>query len=154
MKTKNLQGIICLVIFFLFANLACAENMLNSDSYYDIIIAVTVNGDDNLMGKLEYSSYTLQLVTFNPVSGVIYTEPYIFEIVEKKIYSKNMHRIKCRAVNDKYGLTELIGTIDFRNEIKPKVHLVNGQGRTFITNISEKGKKTAQKYMPHVWLGQ
>ena len=127
--------------------------MLNSDSNYSIIIAVTINEDDYIMGKLEYSNVTLQLVTFNPIGGVIFTEPYFFEILEKKIVSKNVHRIKCRSINDKYGGTEITGTIDFRNESKPKIHLVNAGGYTYISNISEKGKKTAEKYIPNVWLG-
>jgi hypothetical protein len=153
MKTKNLQGIICLGIFLLFVNQAWAENKINSDSDFDITIAVTINEDDYIMGKLEYSNYGLQLVTFNPIGGVIFTEPYIFEILEKKIISKNVHRIKCRPINDKYGSTEITGTIDFSDKLKPKVKLVNELGYTYISNISEKGKKTAKKYIPKVWLG-
>lgn len=158
MKMKNVYGIICLVIFSLFATQAWSENKLNSDSDYSIIIAVTINKDDYIMGKLEYSNhapqYPLQLVTFNPIGGVIYAEPYLFEILEKKIVSKNVHRIKCRTINDKYGSAEITGTIDFSDEIKPKIHLVNETGHTFISNISEKGKKTHMKYIPKIWLGQ
>ena len=109
------------------------------------------------MGKLEYSNHTpqypLQLVTFNPIAGVIYSEPYLFEILEKTIVSKNVHRIKCRSINDKYGNDEITGTIDFSNELKPKIHLVNEGGHTYISNISEKGKKTHMEYIPNVWLG-
>jgi hypothetical protein len=158
MKIKNVYGIICLVIFSLFATQAGSENKLNSDSDYSIIIAVTINKDGYIMGKLEYSNhapqYPLQLVTFNPIGGVIYAEPYLFEILEMKIVSKNVHRIKCRTINDKYGSAEITGTIDFSDEIKPKIHLVNEAGHTFISNISEKGKKTHVKYIPKVWLGQ
>jgi hypothetical protein len=136
MKVKNVHSIICLVILFLFANQAWAANILNSDSNYDIIIAVTINEDDYIMGTLEYSNhapqYPLQLVTFNPIGGVIHAEPYLFEIIEKTIVQKNLHRIKCRPINDKYGSTEIIGTIDFRNELKPKIHLVNEGGYTYI----------------------
>lgn len=154
---RNLQGIICLVIIFLFANQAWSENLLNSDSNYSIVIAVTINKDDFIMGKLEYSNhapqYPLQLVGFNPIGGRIYAEPYLFEIIEKKIIAKNVHKIKCRPINDKYGTTEITGTIDFSNELKPKIHLVNDRGYTYISNITEKGKKTAKKYIPNVWLG-
>jgi peroxiredoxin len=157
MKIKNVQGIICLVIFFLFATQAWSANILNSDSNYSIVIAVTINQDDYIIGKLEYSNhapqYPLQLVTFNPIAGVIHAEPYIFEILEKTIVSKNVHRIKCRSINDKYGSAEITGTIDFSNELKPKIHLVNEGGHTYISNISEKGKKTHMKYIPNVWLG-
>jgi peroxiredoxin len=151
---KKISSVICLVIFLIFANQAWAENKINSDSDYDITIAVTINGNDYIMGRLDYSNYGLQLVTFIPIGSVIYTEPYVFEILEKKIFSKNVHRIKCRCINDKYaGNSVAIGTIDFSNESKPKIHLVNEGGYTYISNMSEKGKKTAEKYIPNVWLG-
>jgi hypothetical protein len=84
---------------------------------------------------------------------VIHTEPYLFEILEKTIVSKNVHKIKCRPINDKYGSAEITGTIDFSNELKPKIHLVNERGHTYISNISVKGKNTQKKYIPKVWLG-
>ena len=158
MKIMNVIGIIFLVVFSLFATQAWPANVLNSDADYSIKIAVTVNEDDSIMGKLEYSNqapqYPLQLVTFNPVGGVIHAEPYLFEILERTIFSKNVHRIKCRSINDKYGAGSLIiGTIDFRDELKPIVHLVNEGGHTYISNITEKGKETHMKYIPNVWLG-
>jgi hypothetical protein len=154
MKIKNLQGIICLVIFILFTNPVSAENRLNTDSYFDIVIAVTVNGNDNIMGKLEYSYYKLQLVTFTVIGGVVHTEPFVFEILEEKVLSKNVHKIKCRDVNDKFAWTEISGTIDFHDENHPKINLVNDAGFTYISNISKKSKTTARKYIPNVWLGQ
>jgi len=157
MKIKNVHSIIFLVIFSLCTTQTWSANILNSDSDYSIKIAVTINQDDYIMGKLEYSNhapqYSLQLVTFNPIGGVIHTEPYLFEILEKTIVSKNVHKIKCRSINDKYGSTEINGTIDFSNELKPKIHLVNEGGHTYISNISEKGKETHMKYIPNVWLG-
>ena len=57
MKIENVQGIIYLVIFSLFANQAWSANILNSDSNYSIKIAVTINKDDYIMGKLEYSNH-------------------------------------------------------------------------------------------------
>jgi hypothetical protein len=94
------------------------------------------------------------LVTFNPIGGEIYAEPYLFEIIERTLVSENVHRIKCLSINDKYGAgTLIIGTIDFRDEFKPKVHLVNERGNTYISNITEKGKETHMKYIPNVWLG-
>ncbi len=157
MKIKKVHGIISLVILSLFATQTWSANILNSDSDYSIKIAVTINQDDYIMGKLEYSNhapqYPLQLVTFNPIGGVIYAEPYLFEILEKTIVSKNVHKIKCRPINDKYGSAEITGTIDFSNELKPKIHLVNEGGHTYISNISEQGKETHMKYIPNVWLG-
>ena len=157
MKIKNVHVIICLVIFSLFATQAWPANILNTDSDYSIKIAVTINQDDYIMGKLEYSNHApqspLQLVTFNPIGGVIHTEPYLFEIIERTIVSKNVHRIKCRSINDKYGSALIIGTIDFRDELQPKVHLVNEGGYTYISNITDKGKETHKKYIPNIWLG-
>jgi hypothetical protein len=158
MKIMNVNGIICLVVFSLFATQARPADVLSSDADYNIKIAVTVNEDDSIMGKLEYSNHTpqypLQLVTFNPIGGLIHAEPYLFEILEKTIVSKNVYRIKCRSINDKYGAGSLIiGTIDFRDEVKPKVHLVNEGGHTYISNITEKGRETHMKSIPNVWLG-
>jgi len=157
MKIKNIQGIIYLIIITLFTAQAWPENTLNSDSNYSIKIAVTINKNDYIMGKLEYSNhapqYPLQLVTFGPIGGVIYAEPILLELLEKTIVLKNVHRIKCRSINDKYGSALILGMIDFRDEFKPKIHLVNESGYTYISNISEKGKKAHMKYIPNVWLG-
>ncbi|MBN1548037.1 MAG: hypothetical protein JW902_15405 [Syntrophaceae bacterium] len=158
MKIMNVYGTICFVIFSLFATQAWPGNILNSDSDYSIKIAVTINQDDSIMGKLEYSNhepqYPLQLVTFNPIGGVIHAEPYLFKIIERAIVQKSVHRIKCTAINDKYSAGSLIiGTIDFRDEFQPKVHLVNEGGYTYIGNITKKGKETQMKYIPNVWLG-
>jgi hypothetical protein len=158
MKKMNVHGIIFLVIYLLFATQAWPANVLNSDSDYSIKIAVTINEDDNIMGKLEYSNhapqYPLQLVTFNPIGGLIYSEPYLFEILERTIISKNVHRIKCRSINDKYGGgAEITGTVDFSNELKPKIKLLNEGGHAYINNLSEKGEKMHKKYIPNVWLG-
>jgi hypothetical protein len=157
MKTKIVYVVIYFVFIFLFASQVWSENKLNSDADYSIKIAVTINDDDQIMGKLEYSNhapqYPIQLVTFNPIGGVIHAEPYVFKILEKKIVSKNVHKIRCRPLNDKYGITEISGTIDFTNEFKPKIKLVNYRGYTYISNLTEKGEKAHKKYIPDVWLG-
>ena len=114
MRTLNFGSIICLVIFSLFNTHAWSANILNTDSDHSIKIAVTINEDDNIMGKMEYSNhapqYPLQLVTFTPIGGVIHAEPYLFEILEKTIVSTNVHRIRCHPMNDKYGSAEITGT--------------------------------------------
>jgi len=157
MKIVNVN-VICLLLFSLFAVQTWSANVLNSDSDFSVKIAVTINEDDHIMGKLEYSNhepqYPLQLVTFNPIGGIIQAEPYLFKIIERTIVEKNVHRIKCTSINDKYGAGSLIiGTIDFRDELKPKVRLVNEGGHTYIGNLTDKGKKMSQKYIPNVWLG-
>jgi hypothetical protein len=158
MKIVNVHGVICLLFFSLFATQTWSANLLNSDSDFSVKIAVTINEDDHIMGKLEYSNhelqYPLQLVTFNPIGGVIHAEPYLFKIIERTIVQKNVHRIKCTSINDKYEAGSLIiGTIDFRDEFKPKVHLANENGHTYIGNLTDKGKEMHQKYIPNVWLG-
>jgi hypothetical protein len=123
------------------------------------VIAVTVNRDDHIMGKLEYSNhdpqFPLQLVTFNLIGGQIFSEPYVFTLVERTIVSPRLHRIKCKPVNDKYGDGSLVlGTIDFRDELKPSVTLVNEGGYTYLSNITQKGIEVQKQYIPNIWLGR
>ena len=49
-KMKKVYGIISLVMFFLLATQAWSENIFYSDSNYGIIIAVTINSNDNIKG--------------------------------------------------------------------------------------------------------
>lgn len=157
MTIKNIVYLFVFAVFIFLANQICAENIINSDKDYSVIIAVTINQDDHIMGKLAYNNhdaqYPLQLVTFNPIGGVINAEPYVFELLEKTIVSENVHKIKCRPLNDKYGSPEITGVIDFNNELKPIVNLVNAAGHSYISNITEKGKEIHKKYIPNVWLG-
>ncbi len=159
MKASVVCWVLGFLIVALFIKPVYSQNVLNSDKDYSVVIAVTINENEHIVGKLEYSNhdpqFPLQLVTFNSIGVVIHVEPYVFELLEKTIISKNVHRIRLRPVNDKYGDgSEIIGTIDFSNEIEPKIRLVNQNGFTYIRNISEKGKAMHMKYLPKVWLGQ
>ena len=140
MKTNVLVGIICLGITFIFCNSARSEFRLNTDTNYSINIAVTVNEKDNIVGKLEYSKDWLQLVTFTRVGDKIYSEPYLFEIIERTIVSKYIHKVRLQSLNDKYSAGEVTGAIDFSDEVHPKVRLVTTGLVTYIGNISENGK--------------
>ncbi len=60
---------------------------------------------------------------------------------KRKLFQKIFIGLNVAQINDKSGSTEITGTIDFSDETKPKVRLVNGAGNTYISNISEKGKK-------------
>lgn len=157
MKINNFQILTLFIIVTLFPIKSWAENKLNTDGNYSIKIAVTVNDNDNIFGKIEYSNqepqYPLQLVTFVRMGETIYSEPYLFELLEKEIISPNLHRIKCRNLNGKYSYGVLFGTIDFRDETKPKIKLVNEGGATHISNISGKGEKLHSQLIPNVWLG-
>ena len=65
------------------------------------------------IGKLEYSSKTIDMVTFGPgIGGSIVVLPEVCQITEKKINLKGVHHIKC---NNQYG-TAASGTVDFRDE--------------------------------------
>lgn len=138
-----------IITFLTFATLlfqfnAIADNDLYNDNNYSIKIAVNINENNNIYGKLEYSNqkplYPLQLVTFNRVDKKIYSEPYVFELLEKIVMEPKFHKIKCRALNDKYGGNILIGSIDFWDWTKPKVKLVTETGHTYISNVSAEGK--------------
>ena len=157
MKIKSIVCFIVLAVFIFLTNQICGETISNSDKGYSVKIAVTINQDDYIMGKLEYfdhePQYPLQLVTFNPVAGVIHAEPYVFELLERTIVSQNIHKIRCRSINDKYGSSEITGIIDYKNELKPIVNFVNAVEDTYISNITEKGKEIHKKYIPNVWLG-
>jgi hypothetical protein len=154
MKINIVVSIICLGITFMFCNQARSEFRLNTDTNYSIKIAVTVNENDNIVGKLEYSEDWLQLVTFTRMGDIIHAEPYLFEIIERTIVSEYIHKVRLRSLNDKYSAGEVTGAIDFRDEVHPKVRLVTTGLVTYIGNISEKGKKMHKKYIPNVWLGQ
>jgi hypothetical protein len=158
MKIMTIRRIVLILAILLCPCRAWPENVLNSDADFAIKIAVTINSNDHIVGKLEYSNhkpqYTLQLVTFAHVAGQVYSEPYFFELIEKTIIIPNVHRIKCTSINDKYGAgTIVLGTIDFRDELKPKVNLVNENGNSFVSNLTTKGKEVKEKYIPNVWLG-
>ncbi len=159
MDKKIIYGTLFLAIFLLCAAQAWSDDLLNKNGAANSIkIAVTINEDDHIMGKLEYSNYAnrypLQLVTFNPSGGVIFPELYFFEITETTILSRNVHRIKCCPVNEKNGGDKVfMGTIDFRDELNPVIKLVNEGGYTYISNITEKGKEAQKKYIPNIWLG-
>jgi hypothetical protein len=154
---KLTKLLISVLIILFFVTNGFSKNTINSDSKYSIKIAVTINQNDHIMGKLEYSNepslYPLQLVTFTPIAGTVQTEPYVFKLLEKHIVSENIHKIICQPLNDKYGTTILNGTIDFTNETKPKILLVNTSGNTYMKNLTDKGRKIHKQYIPDVWLG-
>lgn len=156
MELRRMLMIICFLLVFS-SNQSWGKNLLNSDLNYNITIAVTINEDDHIMGSLEYSNqapqFPLQLVAFNSIGGIIHSFPYVFELVQRTIITENVHQVKFRSINDKYGGGLIIGTIDFRNESQPKVKLVNEGGNTYISNLTKKGKEIHKKYIPNVRLG-
>ncbi len=150
MKIKKVHIFSFLLIFIFFPVHTLSLDRLHTDTRYSIHIAVTINQNDHIVGSFEYSNhkpqYPIQLVIFSSVFGIVNSVPYVYELIEKVIVVPYLHRIKCRVLNDKYDWGELIlGTIDFRDESKPKINLVTESGYVRITNI---GKKSANRQFP------
>jgi len=124
------------------------------DSGYGTLIAVEIrvnNEFTGIVGKLEYTGRTVDMVTFGPgVAGIgIIALPEVCNVIEKTINSKGVHHIKCE---NQYG-TVASGTIDFHDSLKPKVTLVRESGHV-ITNISNEGKGWQKRNIPNILLGQ
>lgn len=159
MKTASARSLLLCLVVLMWPAQALSENRLNSDSDYSVKIAVTINDKDYLVGKLEYSNargvFPLELVVFGQVGGTINVQPYVFEILERTVVAPNVHQIKARCLNDKYSLGDMIlGTIDFRDELKPQVTLAWENGHLYLRNLTDKGKELHKKHFPDVWLGQ
>ena len=117
------------------------------------MIAVELRLNDKstgYIGKLEYTGKTIDMVTFGTgIAGGIVVLPEVCIITEKKLQQKAVHHIKCA---NQHGTTAS-GTIDFRDEVKPKITLIRENGG-LITNISAEGKKWHRKNIPSIPLGQ
>lgn len=145
MKTILLCLILLLVPIICYAS--------DADSGYGTLIAIEIRANDKfsgIIGKLEYTGETIDLVTFQKgLFGGVIVLPEVCQITEKTINSPGVHHIKCR---NQYG-TIASGTIDFHDRAFPKITLVRESGQV-ITNISKEGKKLHNEYIPKVTLGQ
>jgi hypothetical protein len=126
------------------------------DTGYGTLIAIEFKVDNEsykppIIGHLEYTGFSVDIVNiFQGIGGVgILTQAQVYLIIEKKIISKGVHQIKGK---NQYGTTAS-GTIDFRNQLKPKITLVT-EGGVVITNISNEGKAWQKKNIPNIELGQ
>lgn len=121
------------------------------DSGYGTLIAVEIKYNNKFIsvGKLEYTGETIDMVTFSGIASDITVLPDVCQITEKKINSKGVHHIKC---NNQYGTTAS-GTIEFRDQVNPKITLIRETGH-IITNISSEGKEWKKKNIPYIQLGQ
>jgi hypothetical protein len=158
MKSKTWLIVLGLLLTFL-PQMVRAEDVQFPGVDFRIKIAVTMDEDDLNMGLLEYSPQSthlpLQLIAFKAMGGLVHPEPYLFELLDRTVVSKNVHRIKCRCINNRsMGNLVISGTIDFQNENKPKVRFTTEGGQTYIVNLTRQGKKNQKKFIPHVWLGQ
>jgi hypothetical protein len=156
---KNKIWLIFFGLFLFLSPHIRAEDIQFPGVDYRIKIAVTIDEDDLNMGLLEYSPQAtrlpLQLIAFNAMGGLVHPESYFFDLLERTVVSKNMHQIKCRCLNSRYGENLVIsGTIDFQNEKKPKVRFTTEGGQMYLSNLTRQGKKNQKKFLPHIWLGQ
>jgi hypothetical protein len=120
---------------------------------YGTLIAVEFKTNDKFtaVGKLEYTGETLEIVGFSQgIAGIgIVTTPQIYKLIDKTIRAQGIHQFKGQNQN---GVI-VSGTIDFRDQVKPKITLIT-DGGTLITNISTEGIKWKKKYIPNIILGQ
>jgi hypothetical protein len=121
---------------------------------YGTLIAVEFKANNKFnqaVGKLEYTGESIDIVSFTEgVAGIgIIALPQVYLIIEKTINSNGVHHIKGR---NQYG-TIASGTIDFRDQVKPKITFVT-EGGIVITNISTEGKDWQKKHIPNMVLGQ
>ncbi|TAN39490.1 MAG: hypothetical protein EPN25_11515 [Nitrospirae bacterium] len=146
----NMKKILFCTIILIIHSICYARDPVTGNG---TLIAIELKANDKLtaVGSLEYTGETLEIVSFSKgVAGIgIVPVPQIYNIVDKTIRSQGIHHIKGQNQNGVIAS----GTIDFRNQIKPKITLIT-DGGTVITNISMEGLKWKKKYIPDIILGQ
>lgn len=140
----------CVVIFLLVNSICFARDPVTG---YGTLIAIEFKTNDLItaVGKLEYTGETLEIVGFSEgIAGMgIISTPQIYKIIEKTIRAQGIHHIKGQNQNGVIAS----GTIDFRDQIKPKINIVT-DGGTIITNISSEGLRWKKRYISNIILGQ
>lgn len=120
---------------------------------YGTLIAIEFKQNDMVtaVGKLEYTGETFEIVGFSQgIAGLgIVATPQIYKLIDKTIRSQGIHHVKGQNQNGVIAS----GTIDFRDQVKPKITFIT-DGGTIITNISTEGRKLRKKYIPNIMLGQ
>ena len=102
-----------------------------------------------VVGKAYVTETTIEMVTFALKDGAVIPFAFIDTILEKRSQAEDLYSIKCR---NQIGVVS-VGTIDFRDPLKPKMKLITDKGIT-ITNISEGGRKMQKDLLPEVTLGK
>jgi hypothetical protein len=137
------KTLLCFILIFV--HTICFAG--DPDSGCGTLIAVELKVDNKsykppIIGHLEYTGSSIDIVSiFEDIAGIgILTQAQVYLIIEKKIISKRVHHIKGK---NQYG-TIAAGTIDFRDQVKPKITLVTEAG-VVITNIFNEGKSGKRK---------
>ncbi len=145
--------LLALIVGFTCCSLSFAGD---PDSGYGTNIAVEFMVDNNLyrppiIGHLEYTGRSFDIVSiFEGIGGIgILTQAQVYAISEKEITAKGVHHVKAK---NQYGAFAS-GTIDFRDQLKPKITLVT-VGGVVITNISKEGEEWQKRNIPNIVLGQ
>ena len=145
-----------LLCFAILQGACCVSFAGDPDTGYGTLIAVEFKVDNKsykppIIGHLEYTGTSLDIVSiFEGIAGIgVLTQAQVYVLVEKQIVTKGVHHVKAK---NQYGTTAS-GTIDFRDQLKPKVTLVT-EGGVVITNISDEGKEWQKKNIPKIILWQ
>jgi hypothetical protein len=141
--------LLCLIILIIYS-VSYARDPVTG---YGTLIAVEFKQNDMVtaVGKLEYTGETLEIVGFSQgIAGIgIVATPLIYKLIDKTIRSRGIHHVKGQNQNGVIAS----GTIDFRDQVEPKIIFITDAG-TIITNISIEGIKWKNKYIPNIILGQ
>jgi hypothetical protein len=128
----------------------------DADSGYGTSIAVEFMVNDKsykppIIGHLRYTGTSIDVVSiFEGGPGLgLFTQAEVYLLMEKTVASKGVHLIKGQ---NQYG-TIASGTIDFRDQAKPRITFETRAG-VVITNISSEGKEWQKKNIPNFVLGQ
>jgi hypothetical protein len=146
----KMKKILLCTIIILINSICFARDPVSGDG---TLIAIEFKANDLItaVGKLDYTGESIEIVGFSEgVAGIgIISTPQIYKIIDKTIKAQGIHHIRGRNQNGVIAS----GTIDFRDQIKPKITLVT-DGGTSITNISAEGLEWKKKYIPNMILGQ
>jgi len=102
-----------------------------------------------VIGKAYVTETAIEIVTFVENNGEIVPFAFIETMIEKQAKTDGLYNVKCR---NQLGVIST-GTIDIRNQLKPKITLTSDTGIT-LTNISEAGMRMKAKIFPKMNIGR
>lgn len=102
-----------------------------------------------VIGKAYVTKQSVEVVTFAERDGVIVPFAFIYGILDKENKLEDVYNIKC---GNQLGVV-FAGTIDLRDNLKPKIVLTSDKGVT-LTNISDGGRKMKKEFLRKLDLGR